>query len=338
MAVLYVASDRPGAGKTALCAALAAQLRGEGHTVSLLKPLRVQEEGAGDGPDRDVAAFRQALGNGADIAEPQTLSAEQLAEGLPDDIAGLAPSSGDAAIVEGISVSDGLGAASAALADALDARVALVVGYTPGLTADAVKASADVFGDRLVGVVVNGVTQYKQRDAENSLKPALEQAGLAVLGLIPDDRTLLGSTVREVADHLGGTFLAWEDHSNRLVEDFMIGGLVMDWGVSYFNRLPNKGVIVRSGRPDIAMAALRTDMACLILTGGAEPIQYVRHEAQESEAPTILVEQDTQATAAALESLMASATFNHPRKLQRFLDLLAAVDLGPVRAGLGLSS
>ena len=329
MAVLYVASDQPGAGKTALCAALAAQLRAQGNNVSLSKPLRVQEEDSGSGPD--VAAFQQALGDGASIAEPQTLSPSQLAGGLPKDIAGkIKPSSG-LNIVEGISSGDGLGVASAAMADALDARVVLVVGYHAGLDADTVKAAAEPFGDRLVGVIVNGITQYKRRDVEDTLKSSLEQSGLTALGFIPDDRTLLGSTVKEVAEHLGGTFLTWEEQSDRLVEDFMIGGLVMDWGVSYFNRLPNKGVIVRAGRPDIAMA-------CLILTGGSEPIQYLRHEAQEAEVPTILVEQDTKATSAALESLMASAQFNHPRKLERFVELLESVDLGPVYGGLGLSS
>jgi BioD-like phosphotransacetylase family protein len=337
MAVLYVASDQPGAGKTALCAALAAQLRAQGNKVSLSKPVRVQEEDGASGPDPDVAAFQQALGDGASIAEPKTLSPEQLAGGLPKDIASKIKPSGDLNIVEGISSGDGLGVASAALADALDARVVLVVGYHAGLDANAVKAAAEPFGDRLVGVIINGITQYKRRDAEDALKASLEQSDLTALGFIPDDRTLLGSTVKEVSEHLGGTFLTWEEQSDRLVEDFMIGGLVMDWGVSYFNRLPNKGVIVRAGRPDIAMAALRTDMACLILTGGSEPIQYLRHEAQEAEVPTILVDQDTKATSAALESLMASAQFNHPRKLERFVELLESVDLGPVYGGLGLS-
>lgn len=338
MAVLYVASDQPGAGKTALCAALAAQLRAQGTKVSLLKPVRVQAEDIAAGSDPDVAAFQQVLGDEASVAEPQTLTAEQLAGGLPKDVAGKIKPSGDVTIVEGISAGDGLGTASAALADALDARVLLIVAYRAGLEADAVKSAAEPFGDRLAGVVVNGITQYKRRDVEGALKSSLEQSGLTVLGFIPDDRTLLGSTVREVAEHLGGTFLTWEEQSDRLVEDFMIGGLVMDWGVSYFDRLPNKGVIVRAGRPDIAMAALRTEMACLILTGGSEPIQYLRHEAQEAEVPTILVEQDTKATSVALESLMTSAQFNHPRKLERFVELLESVDLGPVYTGLGLSS
>lgn len=339
MPPLYVASNTPGAGKTALCTALAKRLQLEGHRVALVKPLQLRDATQ---PDADVAVFRQALGNEAVPHDPHLTSQEQLAQGLPKDAlrqASHLASSAKAVIAEGLSglSTDAVGQASAALAEAMDASVLLVVQYQPGLKPQDIAPAQALFGERLLGVVINGVTRYRLGEVQRSLAPAMKQAGLPLLGWVPEDRSLLGSTVSKVADHLGARFLLNGEGSQGLVDHFLIGGLMMDWGPTYFGRLPHKAVIVRGNRPDIAMAALQAEagLSCLILTGGQEPIQYVQHEAREEGVPVLLVDEDTQATAARLESLMAAARFNHPLKLERYLELLSAhVDLGPVRSVL----
>ena len=55
----------------------------------------------------------------------------------------------------------------------------------------------------------------------------------------------------------------------------------------------NKAVIVRGDRPDLQMAALNTSTACIVLTKGVEPIEYVRYEAEQEEVSLIVVETDT---------------------------------------------
>ena len=109
---------------------------------------------------------------------------------------------------------------------------------------------------------------------------------MRVLAAIPEDRRLLGVTAGQIADHLGGSFLSWEEKRDNFVEHYLIGGMVLDWGVLYFQQFDNKAVIVRGNRPDLQMAALRTPTSCIVLTGGYPPIQYVSYEAGEEEVPT----------------------------------------------------
>jgi BioD-like phosphotransacetylase family protein len=121
------------------------------------------------------------------------------------------------------------------------------------------------------------------------------------------------------------------------VEHFLIGGLILDWGVLYFERFSNKAVIVRGDRPDIQMAALGTPTSCIVLTGGHSPIQYVSYEAGEEEVPLIQVEADTLSTAAALESLQEKALFDHPMKQEQFRELMSQhVDWDALYRSLGV--
>ena len=127
----------------------------------------------------------------------------------------------------------------------------------------------------------------------------------------------------QLAQHLDGKFLNWEEKRDNFVEHYLIGGMILDWGVLYFERFANKAVIVRGDRPDIQMAALKTPTSCIVLTGGHPPIQYVDYEAGEEEVPLIQVETDTLSTASALESLQEKVLFDHPMKQDQFQELMS---------------
>ena len=226
--------------------------------------------------------------------------------------------------MEGLSgLQDVAGANSLALAEGLDARVVVVLGYSSGAVADEARTARNLFGDRLAGVIINGVTRYKVREVKEVQAPALEADGISVLATIPEDRRLLGMSVEQLADHLGGRFLSWEEKKDNFVEHFLIGGLVLDWGVLYFERHENKAVIVRGDKPDIQMAALTTPTSCIVLTAGQPPIQYVQYEASQEEVPLIQVDTDTLETAEALESLQGKALFDHPVKQGQFMELMS---------------
>jgi len=244
----------------------------------------------------------------------------------------------DVAVVEGLSGLDApVGDASRRLADGLDARVVVVIGYTPDLGVEEAQEAKQVFGDRLAGVVINGVTKYKTREVKTHLSQNIESEGVKVLAVIPEDRRLLGVTVGQIAHHLNGRFLNWEEKKDNFVEHYLIGGMVLDWGVLYFERFENKAVIVRGNRPDVQMATLRTPTSCIVLTGGHPPIQYVDYEADQEEVPLIQVETDTLTTAAALESLQEKSLFDHPIKHARFLELMSQHgDLAAISQSLGV--
>lgn len=330
MGVLYVCGQGPGAGSTALCAALATAWRRAGRRVALLKPAALGETGAAD-----AELFASIANSHGPVQHPTVVTGPELERSVADGAAKAVEALGreaDVVLVEGLPLAGADGAplaASVSLAERLDAQVLGVVPYAPGLSAESTAMWREAFGAAMAGLLVNRRTRYAEHDATARLTPELQEAGLPVVGVVPEERLLLAPTVRQVADHLQAQFYLWEskDHlweskDQSLVEHFLIGGLVLEWGVNYFDRFPNQAVIVQSQRPDIAMASLSCPLSCLILTGGGEPAQYTYQLADDEEVPLMVVEGDTHATAEALGSVQQRASVHHPQKVERFAELL----------------
>lgn len=332
MAVLYVGSDQPGAGKTALGIALVSVLRKRGASAAILKPLSSTAD------DSDPAAYATLLGQ--DPQEAPAPIQEGVSDALLKDAAAAVAEAAqglDLLVVE--SPSHATAEDAGKIVDALDAKVVIVARFEPGMSVRGLNEYGKAPGERLLGVVVNGLTRYKATESKASLLPALESSGLATLGIIPEDRTLLGVTVPQVVDTLGGRFIGSDEFAGGLVEHVLVGGLGLDNGVSYFGLRKNKAALVRGDRPDIQMAALQTPTSCMVLTKGIEPIEYVLNEAEVEEVPLILVESDTLDAMEALGSAADKARFDHPAKLDRFEDLVSEhVDVEAIATGLGLST
>ena len=335
MAILYVVSDKEDAGKTALSVTLAHRLQLEGKRVAVFKP--VARDGLTTDSDPDPAIYRKLLDRiprGWPPHQPQGGLTADVFEGLKAAVD--RESKGTVVVAEG---SCGLSReAHEQVADALDAKVLIVAGYREDLSASELKPWKELFGERLVGFVINGLTRYKGTDSRTKLLPSLESEGLTCLGVIPEDRRLLGVSVRQVAEHLQGRFIACEERSEALVEHLMIGGMGMDPGELYFGLRDNKAVIFRGDRPDLQMAALNTPTACMVLTKGIEPIEYVKYEAEQEEVSVIVVETDTLETMDSVSTLVEGARFDHPLKLSRFAELLDEyVDVASLLSSAGLA-
>jgi BioD-like phosphotransacetylase family protein len=220
------------------------------------------------------------------------------------------------------------------LASLLDSRVVLLFRYTHDLNADAILTASRPFGDRLAGIVVNGVTAYRGRDINQTLAAEVRVRLVPFLGAIPEDRAILAVTVQQIADFLGGRWVQEPDETDASIERFLIGGNILDFGETYFGRYSNQAVITRSARPDIQMASMLAGARCLVLTGGAEPAEYVKAEALQREVPLILVEGNTLDTAEALAGLLQQANTHSTQKIQRFLHLLRShLDLDALTSG-----
>ena len=228
-------------------------------------------------------------------------------------------------VVEG---SSGDPAADVRLAEEADALVVLVCGYN-----DDAPAAAAEYGSRLAGVVINNVPVYRRNEVETQIAPRITAAGVKLIGWLPEDRRLLAPTVDLVAEHMGGTVAACEENTNRLIDNFLIGGLVLDWGPHYFGSQENVGVVVRGDRPDVQLAALQTDtVRALVLTKGIPPIEYVYYEADQRGIPIVVVPDDTAAAAAKLETLLPRIEFDHEDKLARVVELIEShLDLDAIR-------
>ena len=321
MTVLCVVGARPGVGSTAVAASLAAAWRHAGRKAAVDKPLALADgdadavllavEGPGIvSPDGKVkrpvlAAAAKRVGALEETAEVVVVDAPPLARA-------------DGSVV----------AASGALVKRLKAAVVGVLPYERSLGAASVAAWREAYGDALVGFVLNRRTRYAERDAADRLVPELEAAGASVIAVLPEERLMLAPTVRQVVDLLGARLFAGRSGLDRLIEHFLIGGLVTEWGGNYFNRLPNQAVIARGGRADIGMAALNFPLNALVLTGCAQPPAYVAQRAEALDVPLLTLERDTHETAEALEALAGTVTVHHPEKIERFTEMVErSVDL-----------
>ena len=324
MNALYIFADEAGAGKTALAVTLASMARRAGASVVVANPF----------DDVHDEYYTKLLGQAGNDASP--LSISDPADRVVDRCRQAAGDC-DALIVEG---PDGIGIEAAReLVDALDAGALGVTRHVHGKDASDLSEWPGTFGDRLIGVVVNGRTQYQGTAASTEFVPALEALGIRTLGVVPEDRRLVSSTIDQIVEHLEGRYLQGEEYGDRIIEHFLVGGMGLDRGTLYFGIREDKAVIVRGDRPDIQMAALHTPTSCLIMTNGTEPVEYIVHEAELEEAPIVIVETDTLDTMAALRTLQDGVRFDHPGKVERFGALLREnVDLGPVFERLGVGA
>jgi BioD-like phosphotransacetylase family protein len=112
--------------------------------------------------------------------------------------------------------------------------------------------------------------------------------GTKILGLKPENRRLLAITVGELAESIGGKIINHQEKSGELVENYMLGAMVADSGLDYFNRKKNKAAVIRQERLDMQLAALETSTTCLVLSGGTQtPAYRVLQKAESRGIPII---------------------------------------------------
>ena len=334
MTVVYVAGARPGAGSTAVAASLAAAWRRRGRTVAADKPVALAEDSA------DAELLAEAASStpvGASLVASNGALEATLLQAAAKRVEPLARGS-DVVVIDGLPLAVGGGKAleaSGDLARRLDAKVLGVLPYERSLTGAAAAPWRDAFGDALIGLVVNRQTRYAAHDVATRLAPQLEAEGAPVVGVLPEERVMLAPTVRQVVDCLDATLYAGASGVGRLVEHFLIGGLITEWGGNYFNRLPNQAVIVRGGRTDIQMAALNFPLNAMLLTGCSEPPQYVHQRAESLDVPLAVTAHDTPATVEALEAIAGEVTVHHPEKIASAIEAISeAIDWGVLEAAL----
>jgi BioD-like phosphotransacetylase family protein len=331
LAALYVTSLQAGAGKTAVCAGLAKHLQAGGKKVGYFKPLvaAIGEEAA----DSDAEFIRKVLGlkeAAADLCP--VIAREGLADKIKTAYDKIAKDK-DVVIVEGVwRLRPGAKPIepAAEVAGALGARIIAIEPYSEGLTGAKLAADYGDFGESLLGVIVNKVPLKVLEIVSERLS-----GGVAVLGVLPEDRVLFGLTVGEIAEQVGGEILNDAQKSDEVVENLMLGGMIIDPGPDYFGRRANKAAILRSDRPDMQLAALETSSRCLVLSGGVKPTYRVRTHAEEKGIPLILTKNDTNSIVNTIELTLGKPRFNQEKKLPRLLEIMEKhFDFGAVEQAL----
>lgn len=302
MGVLYVVSAEEAAGKTAICAGLARNLMNDGKKAGYLKPQVVEK----DGSDSDIVFMKEMLG----LAD---------AVNAPDVIQGR-----DVVLVEarlGPTVDDAVSKGTYAAAKEMKAKAVGVEAYSGEAPRfiDVYKG----FGENLLGVIINKVPESQLAQVKDEATAQFGAAGVNVLAVIPENRVLLAITVGELAESVQGKILNNAEKSAELVENFMLGAMVVDSGLDYFGRKDNKAAIVRQDRPDMQLAALETSTRCLVLTGSSEPPVYnVLQKAEARSIPIISTETEAKDIVAGLEGTLTSTRLNQEKKLSRLAEVV----------------
>jgi BioD-like phosphotransacetylase family protein len=311
LGVLCVVAAEKGAGKTAACAGIARNLVAGGKKVGYLKP-----PAGNDGSDSDVIFMKQVL-EAADVVN------------APDVVQGR-----DVVLVEaglGAGPSDRVSQDTYGAAREMKAKAIAVEAYSSEapVYADAYRG----FGADLLGVILNKVPSSQLKRVKEEAGPAFAAAGLRFLGAIPEDRSLLAITVAELAASIRGKILNNEEKSGELVEEYLLGAMLVGSALPYFNRRQNKAAIIHQDRPDMQLAALETPTRCLVLSGSQEPPVYnVRRIAETRGVPIISTAASTGDIVAVIEESLLNTRLNQVEKLdklarllQQHLDLAAVV-------------
>jgi BioD-like phosphotransacetylase family protein len=315
LVAIYVVSSEEAVGKTGICAGIGRHLLGDGKKAGFIK---LTGESGGDG---DAAFIKQVLGLSEDTESTciPVGDAKKIKEACDRASQGK-----DVVIVEGMvgqSAGDDLSKAAFGVAEALNARVIVVEDYS-----DEAPKFADVFkgfGKNLLGVILNKVPASQTKRVQDEISDRYSQAGVNFLGALPEDRALSTLTVGELAESIQGKILNNTEKSADLVENFMLGAMVVDSGLDYFGRKTNKAAVVRSDRPDVQLAALETSTRCLVISNGSElPVYNVQQKAEDKGIPVILTGSDTSAIIANIEEALVRVRFSQEKKLPKLAEIM----------------
>jgi len=347
MNTVLVTSTDHGIGKTAIAVALARTAQQAGHDVGYMKPKGTRLLSAtGKTRDEDPMLARELLDLDAEMHEMEPIvysptfiqeavrgreDPEGLRKQVVENFEGLSEGT-DLMVLEG---SDDLATGGIVdltdvdVAEAVDARVVLISGYEDAGTADDVLAAAETIGDRLAGVLFNGVRDSEFDELTDAVMPFLEGRGVPVLGAIPRVQELAGVTVDELARSLGADVLTSDASTDAHVERFTVGAMSRNAALEQFRRTRDAVMITGGDRSDIQTAALEASgIRALVLTGGFRPASAVLGRAEEEGVPVLLVQSDTRTTIDRVEDVLGSGRTRDEATVERMQELLTeSIDL-----------
>ena len=306
MTTLCVTSLSTGAGKTTISAGLAIHWQAAGRKIGYLKVVL-----GATSPNTDGQFMKELLllPEAADANAPAFVSESQLYTDIRGMVEKVAADK-DIVLVE-CSSENAVG-----IAKAVAAKIIVVADYSEMATVSRICKPLNAC------VVINKVpvSQLGPARVENAV--AFRNEGLTVAGILPENRTLLTFTVADLVKTIDGQLLNNPEKASETVENVMLGAMTVDSGLPYYSRKSGKAVVVRAGRPDMAMAALETPTRALVLAGKAPAIPQVRNKAEDKGIPVVTTELDVQTVATRLENAVLKIRFNQQSKLPEVLAMM----------------
>jgi BioD-like phosphotransacetylase family protein len=307
---VYITSSKSGNGKTSTALALSSYIQNTDKKTAFYK-LAIGGQLSGMTSESDIDVIKQLL----KLEEPagSMFSIFPNIDSLKANRSNLERilSRKDGVLIEGTAQNF---KAAGDIAENINARILGIEVFQNDLTS--IYTNYQSFGKHLAGVIINKVP----RSRLNQVKENNVKAGIKVLGVVPEDRSLLGLTVEELAERLSGEIVSGKTQPTEIVENFLVGVLNPDHGPDYYARKKNKAVIINSERADMQLSALETPTRCLILAGNKNPTAVVLRQAETKRVPIITVKQRIPEIISQIEGLL-NQTILTERKVSRTIEV-----------------
>lgn len=242
----------------------------------------------------------------------------------------------------GNSLFDGsiVGANGLTLSKVLDVKVLLVDRFVSDVIfIDNVMFIKEALNDRLQGVIITQVVPEKINYLKDVVIPFLENNGIPVYGVIPEDRFLGAISLRKACELVAGEVICCKDKLDELATNYVIGAMDLELAINYFRRINNKILITGGDRSDLQIAAMETSTKGIILTGGRYPNSVVLGKAEEKGIPIIIVNLDTYSTIEKLDKAVITLDFEDKKKINRYLALFTEnVDINRLKERFSIAN
>jgi BioD-like phosphotransacetylase family protein len=341
---LLIGSTRSGSGKSATILGLTYHLQAKGYKIGYGTPIGTfttkELPESAERTEADVEFIKKTLNLPQELLRPTLLNLDRTAlqrrlsgEDQADYSTKIEEykklTTGDLVLLEApANTAEGavFGLSLEEMASHLGSQILLVMRFGSLLVADHILMAKQRLGDRLLGVVINDIPDEQYETAIEILHPYLENQGIPVFALMPENRILRSVSVAEIIEQLGATVLCSPENIDLgkvMVEELKIGAMDVNSAQRYFRQSYNKAVITGSSRIDLQFAALETSTNCLILTGRPFISDDVAHKAMELGVPVLAVSKDTLSTVSVIEGCLGQVRLHEGVKVTSICDMMS---------------
>jgi BioD-like phosphotransacetylase family protein len=346
---VYVAATRQNDGKTITALGLLSALGEYYPSIGYIKPVGQQVKIIdGKNIDKDVSLMNEVFRIGRTLEDmspvtvPQGFTEDYILHGDREELrrriqqAYLRASHGkELMVIEGTGhagVGSVLDLSNADVAKLLNASVVLVTCGGIGRPIDEVmlnKAVFDACGVKLIGVIINKVSEDKYEKIDKFSRLGFKKKGIDVLGVIPFVQKLSSPTIRQLLEDIRGELLCGEKGLDQTVSKILIGAMPTHSALDYFH---GEELLVTPGnREDLILAAMSgcvigvSKAYCvkgIILTAGVMPNKTIVKLVRRTNIPIILVNENTYETAQKLNNLIVKVRPQDTDKIEEATKLI----------------
>jgi len=158
---------------------------------------------------------------------------------------------------------------------------------------------------KIKGIIFNKIDFDYLARIDELKEEHIKRYGLSIIGIIEKSLELISPRITEIMQAIGGSLIneSASDALDNRAETYLVGAMGPQSALKYLRQAKKVAFITGGDRSDLALAALNTDVSCLILTGFMQPDTSVITKANEKNIPILLSPSDTYTTLRNMERI-----------------------------------